>query len=81
MSENLLKFSKIPLEYGMPILWIEFAIYFGILIYMVKIKKMKMEGQFKWAIYAYNIPLLVRAIVTTILYASNEDVNSRFYSY
>ena len=65
----------------MPILWTEFAIYFGTLIYMVKIKKIKMEGQFKWAIYAYNIPMLVRAILTTILNSSTQNVNSGYYSY
>ena len=67
MPTSQLAFSRIPLYVVMPIHWVEFVMYSLFLLYKVCIKKMRIEGQLKWAVYAFNIPMLGRALTSSIL--------------
>lgn len=71
--------SVVPPNVCVPIHWTEFILYFGLMIAFLICNKTTVLGQMKCALYCYNIPLFIRALMSTIIWALDKNENSEFY--
>ena len=79
MVQSQLGLSVISLPILIPLQWLQFLAYLLFLSYKIIFCKMRIDGQLKIAIYAYNIPMLARAVTSTTLYVTNNSENSSYY--
>ena len=42
---------------------------------------MRIDGQLKFAIYAYNVPMLLRCVASTWLFTTENNENSSYYMF
>ena len=63
---------------------VECILYFGLMIALLKCNSEQVFGQMRYPLYCHNIPLFLRALMSTILYLALSDDysnNSAYYGF